>query len=529
MRGYRRLKSAGQRDSITNVREALTNTPLHRVCSRTSALLFGAATPDAALVVRQYLLIRVGLTSLNKALLLSLGRPGSAVVHPLPREWRTVLEQRGFRVNRTLSDLVWQGYIVAVWGYGVVSICRGVIASLSAMSRPSGRGHGRYAYFDRIAAGNLPQPGPDGRSYDVVTWYAQWPGRVSPLDTLCHDVCGAATGAVAGLPVVATSAPIPPLRTGRELLRYVGWGGAATVLSAIDILRGRWWHALLLSEASHAAAARAHAPAALARDYLIHNSAWIYRPLWTYETERAGSRITFYFYSTNTESFKRPDGYPVQANSWQVMNWPLYVVWDEYQADFVRRAVGTGANTQIAGPIWFSTTAREVPAIPARAVAVFDVQPWRSSGYAALGLVDEFYTPATVNRFLTDIHAAVRRCGAVMVLKRKRQVGHWLHPRYVALVEQLVHDGHFMAVDPDLAALRVIEQCRAIVSLPFTSTAILGRAMGRPAVYYDPHGVVQKDDRAAHGIPILTGPDELNAWMAAQLDPAASPSHPVAS
>jgi polysaccharide biosynthesis PFTS motif protein len=51
--------------------------------------------------------------------------------------------------------------------------------------------------------------------------------------------------------------------------------------------------------------------------------------------------------------------------------------------------------------------------------------------------------------------------------------------------------------------------------MPFTSTALLGREMGKPSIYYDPHGLVQKDDRAAHGIPIVTGPDELHAWIAA--------------
>jgi polysaccharide biosynthesis PFTS motif protein len=528
MRGYWQLKTGGQLDRIADVREALTNTPLMRVSGRASALIFGAALSNAELAVRQYILIRVALTTLNKALLFSLGRPGGAVVHPLPREWRTVLKQRGFRVNRILSALVWQGYVFAIWGYGALSICRRVSDSLVAMSRSPGSDHGRYAYFDRISAANLPQPGADRRSHDVVTWYAQWPGRVSQLDTLCHNVPGAAPREANGLPVVAMSSPIPPLVSPGRLLRYVGWAVAATALAAIDILRGRWWHALLLSEASSAALARAHAPAALASDYLIHNSGWIYRPLWTYEGERAGSRITFYFYSTNCETFKRPDGYPVQANSWQVMNWPLYVVWDDYQAEFVRRAVGHGANIQVVGPIWFGATSREMPAVSPRAVAVFDVQPWRNSGYQFLGLADEYYTPVTVNRFLLDIHAAIQRCGGTMVLKRKRQIGHWLHPRYIALVEQLGRSEHFLALDPDLAALRVIERCQAVVSLPFTSTALLGREMGKPSIYYDPHGVVQKDDRAAHGIPIVTGTDELNAWMAAHLDLPTGVEQPVA-
>jgi len=53
--------------------------------------------------------------------------------------------------------------------------------------------------------------------------------------------------------------------------------------------------------------------------------------------------------------------------------------------------------------------------------------------------------------------------------------------------------------------------------MPFTSTALLGREMGKPSVFYDPHGVLQKNDRAAHGIEIMRGPGELKSWLAAVL------------
>ena len=109
-----------------------------------------------------------------------------------------------------------------------------------------------------------------------------------------------------------------------------------------------------------------------------------------------------------------------------------------------------------------------------------------------------------------------------MVLKRKRDIGSWAHPRYRALIRQFARSTQFLAVDSDVTAIRVIEKCKVVVSMPFTSTALLGRALGKPSIYYDPQGVVQKDDRAAHGIPIVAGADELNAWMAAHLGRSAT-------
>ena len=37
--------------------------------------------------------------------------------------------------------------------------------------------------------------------------------------------------------------------------------------------------------------------------------------------------------------------------------------------------------------------------------------------------------------------------------------------------------------------------------------------MGKPSVYYDPFGVILKDDRGSHDIQIITGIDELNEWI----------------
>lgn len=51
----------------------------------------------------------------------------------------------------------------------------------------------------------------------------------------------------------------------------------------------------------------------------------------------------------------------------------------------------------------------------------------------------------------------------------------------------------------------------AIISAPFTSTALL--VPGVLSAYFDPIDWIQKEDRAAHGIPILSGPDELRAWL----------------
>lgn len=519
MRGYRYLRETGQLGKITAAKEALTNAPLNQRSARASELIFGAALKNAELAVRQYLLFRVAMgVRLNAALLHAVGDPASAVVFYLPAEWRRLLREQGFSVAGIRSAIAWKAFIIAHLCYGMGFVAKTAVESAKAMVRRSRPALGHYAFFEGLTAGNLPQPCEDGRSHDIVTWYWNWTGRLRQLDTLCHGVEDGSPRAVAAIPLASLRGPIPPLESPGALLRYLGWGCAAALFAILDLLRGGWWHALMLTEGSRAAMVRLHTPDRLAREYLFHNSTPHYRPLWTYEAEERGSRITLYFYSTNCEDFKRPESYPTQANSWQVMNWPRYLVWDDYQAAFVRRAVGEDAAVSVVGPIWFQTSARELQRLPSDCVAVFDVQPHRASRYQVLGAPDEYFTPRTANQFLLDIHAIVSECGGVMALKRKRHLGRALSKSYRGVVEKLGRADNFISLDPDISAVRVIESCAAVISMPFTSTALLGRDLGKPSAYYDPHGTVQKDDRAAHGVPVISGRTELREWIAANVD-----------
>jgi polysaccharide biosynthesis PFTS motif protein len=516
MRGYRVLKQSGHLDRIAVVKQALTERPLDLPTPCFSSLVMGAGTASGEIVVRQYLLIQVGFVNLNCALLLALSEEQGRVVFPLPKEWRDVLTQHGFKVARFKSAVLWQCYVCALLVYGVAQIARVVFAGPG-----SGKGtvlhQKRHVYFAALGPGNLPQKINGSQSHDVISWYLQWPGRKPDIAAIHHGVVNSLPVAVGGIVVLPQPRVLPALTGWEAILNYAVWGLGASVIAALDFLRGRWWHALLLNQAAQAAQVRFSPVDSLAREYLFHNSGWIYRPLWTYEAERLGSAITFYFYSTNCEYFKKPDGYPPVSYGYNAMKWPRYLVWDEYQADFVRRAVGAQANISVVGPIWFQSSAAEMPRPGRAGVAVFDVTPVRDSFYCTLGIDSEFYTPAVANPFLLHVSNAARQHGVLMLWKRKRNIGRIAHPLYRRLADQLAENSHVVLVEPDISATRVIEASFAVISMPFTSTALIAREMGKPSVYYDPDGLLQRDDRAAHGIPIISGVDELEVWLSTQV------------
>ena len=512
MRGYQVLKRTGRPDRIAAVKRALTEAPLAPADTRASSLVLGCGAQAPEIVVRQYLLSRVGGIGLNRALLLASGVRQGRVAYHLPKVWREILVQHGFEVARFRSAVLWSFYVCAQLLNGVAKI--GKILCTAITREPEPKPH---VYFADLTAANVPREINGAWSHDVISWYLQWPGRAKDVEVVHHGVADCPAVTVDGTPVVGRGGPLAGLAGIRAVAGYALWGLCAAVIAAFDLLRGRWWHALLLNQAALASQVRALGPTAIARAYLFHNSEWIYRPLWTYEAERLGSSILFYFYSTNCEPFKKSSGYPELGYGWKAMNWSRYLVWDEHQAEFVRRAAGAKASIRVVGPIWFQGSAAEPPALGRATLAVFDVQPVRAAFYRTLALDFDYYTPETANRFLGDICRIVGDCGGSIALKRKREIGRLAHPSYRHCLQELERRANFVAIDSDLSAFRLIDGCAAVISMPFTSTALLGREMGKPSVFYDPHGVLQKNDRAAHGIEIVRGPAELRNWVAAVL------------
>lgn len=512
MRGYRVLKQSGQLDRVATVKQALTEHQLGLTKEHFSPVVMGCGIASGEIIVRQYLLIRLGGIDLNRALLIALGTKGGQVVFPLPKEWRKILTQHGFKVANFWSALLWQFYVCALLLYGVAII--GKIAFTEIASAKKGDFCKKsYAYFVGLAAGNLPKRIDGRQSYDIISWYMQKYAKKLQVEVIKHSVNNSSPIVIDNVSVLPESSPLPELRGWGAIFKYVFWGLRAFVVALLDYSRGRWWHALLLNQAALSGQARLLPVDYLAKEYWFHNSGWIYRPLWTYDVEQAGSEIIFYFYSTNCEGFKTSPAEVPIPYGWKAANWSRYLVWDQWQADFIRKSVGPQAPVEVVGPIWFSSSMQDFDDIPENIVSVFDVQPMRNSFYCSLGLDIEYYIPSVANRFLEDIYMLLSNSHLKMALKRKRDVGRFSHPHYRNTIKNLETLSNFVMVNPDMAAWELIKKSKAVISMPYTSTALIGRELGKPSVYYDPTGMLRKDDSAAHGILILNGQEELKAWV----------------
>ena len=137
----------------------------------------------------------------------------------------------------------------------------------------------------------------------------------------------------------------------------------------------------------------------------------------------------------------------------------------------------------------------------------------RDAFYKTLGITFDYYIPKVCTQFLADIFEVSTSLDLTMALKRKRDIGKKVHPVYRNFVEKLESSANFIALDANISAIKLIEKSSMVISMPFTSTAILARELKKPSIFYDPLSMLQKNDPGAHGIPIASNIDELKQWV----------------
>jgi polysaccharide biosynthesis PFTS motif protein len=197
------------------------------------------------------------------------------------------------------------------------------------------------------------------------------------------------------------------------------------------------------------------------------------------------------------------------------MTWQRYIVWDDVHAGFVR-SLGITAPAIIAGPTGFADAApgNIEDSWPKPYVAVFDVTPQRPVSLAIRGIPHPYYTDEVWWQFISQVQSILAECGLGMVYKKKREIGRVATGRFRRRGARWLHERNVLSVDPDLAPQRLIDEAAGVISMPFTSTAIIARAMGKPTIYYDPLGVLAGEHRLAHGIDVIGNPTELAHWVA---------------
>jgi polysaccharide biosynthesis PFTS motif protein len=517
IRGFYNLESNSQLRDIKFITHVLSTSKFNLSSKSFSKYIFGNAKINAELVLRQFMaasFLYNGVDSLGiqQSIFISKSKKGKKIIYPLPKHWQFLLSDNGYDINKILSSILWFFYILKSFYKGVrtfFNLYTNTFKSVFKIPQKS-------IFFVDINKKCLPFIFNGNQSKDIVSWYYNKFVNKKEINVIFHNNIYNSDIKIDSLIVKSGNLFDINGFTIKKNIFFLFSSIRILIVAFIDIFRGRWWSALLLSDVIYAQLFKIIPKEAISNEYLFSNSSWIYRPLWTYEAEKFGSKIILYFYSTNIEDFQINNKYEEYIKNFSLINWPNYIVWDKYQLNFIERAAVKNCKKNILtlnSHIHFSDFPGSLPVNTKKVISIFDITPFRLSRLIQLSEIDQYYTCKIIIQFLEDIKIICEKYGYIIYYKGKRSTNlNIFDKKYINWINNSI-SSNFIAINPDISAIRVIEASNASISIPFTSTALIGSNLGKPSVYYDPTDKIEKNDRASHGIEIISGKMELDNWV----------------
>lgn len=506
LKGYKNLKKIKGIKSIEFLKSELIQAKPPITKSEFPKKIFGNTYKFGNDALRQFLFKHLGGISLTTTILESLALGEKPIVYPMPKYYRSIFKKNNWKISEKKCEFEWNKYLLLNILKSLALFLKFLFINIKPHKKFKKKDK-KYAYFIGL---NLAEYFPDKQNknkYNVCNWFYLNTKIRQQIKLLAHDNKEIPNLNIKSLRVEYRPL-FKPLESIKDNFLFSSKGLRAIIYAFFDLINCKWASSFLLPEIIKKIYFELQKSDAV--EYFFHNGQAA-RPLWSYCEAEKGNHSKFYFFSTNTDSFKTKNGYDITPSFYQKMDWDGYFVWNKEQKAFLNRCGISKSKIQIVGPIWSYDSASPLPKIPKRSIAVFDVPPRQRSIFVTLGLVNEYYTVKTNLKFLNDIREVARKLGFQIIWKGKRNIinSSFLPKSYLGLMQRLKNKKEFLWIDPRVSAHKVIKKAQITISMPFTSTSLIADHYKKRTFFYDPLNYIQKNDRAASGIAVLSGKKEL--------------------
>ncbi|MDB2672561.1 polysaccharide biosynthesis PFTS motif protein [Flavobacteriaceae bacterium] len=467
---------------------------------------------DRSLSVKQFVLQFLSGKRLIEAILYARRTGLSVKFLPLPKAYQNYLIDQGVNISRLFCSLTFYVYCFIFWVYGVIYLLKALFKSYQELALKAGDD---LIYFDKISFNNLPNPYPDGSSYDIITWAIQHFQLKEKI--ICHPIKGIKTTQYLQNQVQYKSNPISVQVSKGNFKEVV----LKPILHSIAVLFSfKWDQFWLLKQDIEAIFYRQGSPTnKQLKKYIIPNHVTTYRPIWTYQAEQNGVEIITYFYSTSSEP-KAWDQKEWDYQFYHLMNWPINLVMDKFQKDKLDLKASKNSINQLVSPICFSTNNIEIKSDQRIKIALFDIDPQRKSQHFGISSYNDYdYDEYAIHEsFFEDLIFSPKSKQFKFYIKpkRKQQKSRQLE-KYNILLEKLAKIENVDIINSDISYLYLTEKTDISISFPFTSPSIVAKNLHKKTAFYDPSGKIALDDPGAFGVKILNKKEEIQSWMESHL------------
>ena len=504
MRGYQILKKQNNLGFLNEVKCFLTEKTIQK-----NRIKFSFEEKEN-ICLTQFMLTRILDYDFNKALLSAISSPNREIKFHLPKNWRLLLESKGFKANTKSNYLRWifftyKWYIIGILS-GLVEFSRFFFSKFKAKKN--------FAYFHNLTLNNLPYEDSKTSDRTIIGWYIK--KFKSNEKEIYHTVKGVSNYKYKERRIIFTDSPIPSLDEFKSLCKFSFWFFLNTIFSIFFIRRRLLFRERVLQNVY------TYYNSNFKPKYFFHNTGPILRPLWTYDAEIKGADIIFYFYSLNYQEIQEKGKSEVKNYFWQSVSWPEYWIWNNYQLGYLKSKIQYPSKFINVGPIPFSTGRKpKFFKITKKSIIVFDIQPKRDYFYQFLGVNFEFYDTNFSIRFLESINSIAKKFNLNVIIKRKREsLKNLDSKKYFNFYKKLIKSENWIELDPNLDVYSVSKSKNIVASIatPFTSAVHFTKKNKIPTIYFDPTNKMIENQTAAQQFELIGSEKKLFHWMEKELN-----------
>lgn len=499
--GYNQLLRENRPEYIAQLRNELANNTLNGVALKTTL-----NSPEQ-ICFHQFLVYRLINFEFNKAILSAINHPKKKVYYPLPRLWREILRKKDFKVPAIYNAIVWIKFNIK-WYF--VGIATGVLEFFRIFTRNKILDYENTAFFENLYPSNLVQS-KDKNAQTIIDWFCLQE-EAKFIHTIFHSCKDSTDYKINDKKIIYKDGSIPPINSFSKFFKFFLWFIYISFVALFSLQ-----YRLLFRQLIFEKLVKISSKKEIQKYYLFHNSGHLLRPLWTYEAEKMGSQIIFYFYSTNVSSFKVKDKPFIQDFQWQVVSWSTFWVWNKGQVDFLKSNVLGQFKTKIKGIIPFSISnkAFDISKFKSKSfILIFDVQPVNENLYTSLAPSVDFYSSTNMITFLEWIDQLAIKNNINIVIKRKRESPH-ISKDYIEKLKALKQTHLWDELSPTIDTIFACKSLSplASISIPYTSTAYISNTYNIPTVYLDPTQMLDPNFKINNDIPLVSSKEELFKWF----------------
>ena len=424
------------------------------------------------------------------------------LIYPLPKTWSKKLKKKGFKINISLNSFLL--YLLSTFFF-----FKSFKTFLNLIFYTNRNFQFKnYVCFNNLTPETLPISKDD--SYDIFNWYKK---EFKKDINFLIDFKFKKNEITKDFNIHSSRVIFPPLNF-LSKLKFFLFFIKFTFINLFFLITFKWEKLVLSDEEVKKNYVKQIDKNKLAKEYWFSISDFIFRPLWTYEIDNY-CKIILYNYSSSFLGHKIDGKYPPEEVGIKSMNWPYIYQWSDKYLDFLKDKISSSCSLKLVSPIWYSDKKINLIIDKTKlSISVFDVAP--SNFIRSIILNANIYrTNNCAKKFLLDIVDLTDNFKNIeLYFKTKRVLNTKYHSKtYINLIEKLKKIERVNFIDGECSPYRLTELTDLSVSIPFTSTALIGKFMNKPSCFYDPLGILDDDDRAAQNLEVIKGKENLEKWI----------------